>query len=273
MAAALGLLCCANSLLSPRTGVGARYPWVDGGVIDRAPLAEAAGEPWQHESHDSMPDLRTDTAIAVRLLSPTDTEGFPREAAWETAPPIRFDTDWQGKNADSGRGTEVRLLWMPEFLYLRFDARYRTITVFPDAEASGRRDHLWDRDVCEVFLQPDASVPRAYKEFEVAPNGFWIDLDIAPGETHDLTSGLWRRVNVDQQKKRWRAELALPMKSLVARFDPSVVWRVNFYRVEGEAEPRFYSAWRPTGTPRPNFHVPEAFGGLVFTEAASKIRR
>jgi len=51
-----------------------------------------------------------------------------------------------------------------------------------------------------------------------------------------------------------------------------VVWRVNFFRVEGATEPRFYSAWRPTNTPKPNFHVPEAFGALVFTDAASKIR-
>jgi len=46
---------------------------------------------------------------------------------------------------------------------------------------------------------------------------------------------------------------------------------VNFYRVEGAAEPRFYSAWQPTGTPAPNFHVPEAFGELVF--AASPLPR
>jgi alpha-galactosidase len=34
--------------------------------------------------------------------------------------------------------------------------------------------------------------------------------------------------------------------------------------VEGATEPRFYSAWRPTGTAVPNFHVPEAFGQLIF---------
>jgi len=32
-------------------------------------------------------------------------------------------------------------------------------------------------------------------------------------------------------------------------------------------EPRFYSAWSPTMTPTPNFHVPEAFGHLVFRES------
>jgi alpha-galactosidase len=202
-----------------------------------------------------------------------DAEGFPLDTSWETAPPVSFCADWQGKNPDSGRETQVRLLWTPEFLFLRFDAWYRDITVFPDAEANGRRDYLWDRDVCEAFLQPDLSDSRKYKEIEVAPNGFWIDLDIAPGEKHDLQSGLRRRVSIDAERRQWRAALILPMKSLTERFDPSIVWRANFYRVEGASEPRFYSAWQPTHTPQPNFHVPQAFGGLVFTEAASKIRR
>jgi alpha-galactosidase len=220
----------------------------------------------------NMSDIRTDTAFAVRMVGVADVEGFPPERAWETAPPVCFNADWQGKNADRQRETEVRLLWNPEFLFLRFDARYRSITVFADAEPSGRRDGLWDRDVCEVFLQPRGSNPNCYKEIEVAPNGFWIDLEIAPGEKRDLRSGLRRRVNIDEQTKQWHAVLALPTESMVKRFEMPVVWRVNFFRVEGAAEARFYSAWRPTNTPKPNFHVPEAFGALVFTEAASKIR-
>lgn len=218
-----------------------------------------------------MADIRTDTAFAVRMPGAVDAEGFPLERAWETAPPVCFSADWQGKNADRQRETQVRLLWNAEFLFLRFDARYRSITVFADAEPSGRRDELWDRDVCEAFLQPPGSAARAYKEIEVAPNGFWIDLDIAPGEKRELQSGLRRRVNIDKAQRQWHAVLALPMKSLVAQFEMPAVWMVNFFRVEGAAEPRFYSAWRPTNTAVPNFHVPEAFGALVFTDAANKI--
>ena len=58
----------------------------------------------------------------------------------------------------------------------------------------------------------------------------------------------------------------LPMKSLTAHFDPKDVWRANFFRIEGEKEPRFYSAWSPTHSPRPNFHVASAFGTLTFRE-------
>jgi alpha-galactosidase len=218
-----------------------------------------------------MADIRTDTAFAVQMVGAADAEGFPPERAWETAPPVCFSADWQGKNPDKRRETEVRLLWNPEFLFVRFDARYRSISVFADAEPSGRRDQLWDRDVCEIFVQPCGSYRGCYKEIEIAPNGLWIDLEIAPGEKRDLGSGLRRRAQIDEQMKQWRGILALPMKSLAARLEMPAVWRVNFFRVEGAEEPRFYSAWRPTHTATPNFHVPEAFGALVFTEAASKI--
>jgi alpha-galactosidase len=204
------------------------------------------------------------TAVAVQMLEPPDVDGFPTQSSWEVSAPARFNADWQGKSADPERETEVRLLWTPEWFHLRFRARFREITVFSDAEPNGRRDQLWDRDVAEVFLQPDPSHLRCYKEFEVSPNGFWIDLDIAPGEKHDLKSGLRRRVILNEADKAWVAELALPMKCLVDRFDPKATWKVNFYRVEGATEPRFYSAWQATRTPAPNFHVPEAFGELVF---------
>jgi alpha-galactosidase len=214
------------------------------------------------ESTSSVRD--TGTVTAVQFKGRTDASGFPAAEEWENAPAIRFHQDWQGKNDDLLRETEARLLWTRDTLYLRFLARYRSITVFGDAEPDGRRDQLWDRDVVEVFLQPAGSDPRCYKEFEVSPNGFWIDLDIGPGKKQDLKSGLKRCTSVDKKSKIWKAELALPMTSLTARFDPARDWRVNFYRVEGPKEPRFYSAWKPTGTLVPNFHAPECFGELVF---------
>jgi hypothetical protein len=212
------------------------------------------------------------TAVATRLTGALDPGGFPAASSWETAAPFRFHWDWQGKNSDPERETEVRLLWTPETLFLRFRAKYRVITVFADAEPNGHRNHLWDRDVAEVFLQPDPSQLRRYKEFEVSPNNFWIDLDIAPGGNHDLKSGLRRRVVMNEAAKTWVAELAIPMKSLVERFDPTAEWHVNFYRVEGAEEPRFYSAWQPTKTPSPNFHVPQEFGELIF-EAGGKQKK
>ena len=206
------------------------------------------------------------TVTALRLTEKPDADGFPQKSAWETAPPVRFDQDWQGQNADAGRATEVRLLWTPETLFLRFLANYRDLNLYLDAREDGWRDKLWDRDVAETFLQPDSSDPLKYKEFEVAPNGFWIDLDVSHGAIQELYSKLRRRVVQNSSAKTWTAELAIPMRSLTSSFDPNHPWRVNFYRIEGKTEPRFYSAWSPTYSPQPNFHVPAAFGRLTFRD-------
>ena len=183
---------------------------------------------------------------------------------WNNADPVSFCSDWQGKDPDPARNTEVRVLWSQRMLHLRFECRYRELFMFEDCDPNGRRDHLWDRDVAEAFLQPDPSKDGFYKEFEVSPNGMWIDLDIFPAGRADLKSGLQRSVMLQEGSRTWIAELAIPMKSLTAHFDPAAVWRANFYRVEGKKEPRAYLAWQPTNTPRPNFHVPSAFGRLRF---------
>lgn len=209
-----------------------------------------------------------EAAIAARLKDPLGADGFPLAAEWNAAPVVRFNADWQGLNSDPQRETQVRLLWSPDALFLRFEARYRTITVFADSDPNGRRDQLWDRDVAEVFLQPDSSDPLQYKEFEVGPNGMWIDLELSHGQKRNLASGLRRRTTIDKASGAWTAELVLPMKSLTSHFDPTASWRVNFFRVEGPSEPRFYSAWRPTGTAQPDFHVPSVFGKLIFAERA-----
>ena len=220
------------------------------------------------------------TITSHRISNTIPLDACNPAAEWSSTPSIAFCADWQGRNPDPARQTEVRVLWRPRTLYLRFVCRYRELFVFDDSEPSGRRDKLWDRDVAEVFLQPELSQPRHYKEFEVSPNGMWIDLDIGPrpkgtcndaaGDSEpagprDLQSGLSRSVWLNQEERIWTAELAIPMKALTANFDPAASWRANFYRVEGRREPRFYSAWQPTKTPQPNFHAPEAFGSLRFT--------
>lgn len=212
-----------------------------------------------------------DTVSGLRIPREISLDARHPAPEWATATPVMFCMDWQGRNPDPARTTEVRVLWTPATLYLRFACRYRGMFVFEDSDANGRRDHLWDRDVVEAFLQPDPSRPRHYTEFEVSPNGMWIDLDIAPREIYpegrkDLNCGLARSVWLDSEQRTWAAELAIPMKGLTANFDPAAVWRANFYRVEGPREPRFYSAWQPTKTAEPNFHVPTAFGKLRFRE-------
>lgn len=236
----------------------------------------------EHQAERSYPDLAvklvflqygvrpeghiTETATAKRVRRDIRLNAAEPAEEWQGAQALRFSSNWQGKNPDAELETEVRLLWSPDVLYLRFVCRYHELFLFADSEPNGRRDHLWDRDVAEAFLQPEVSPRRNYREFEIAPNGMWIDLDITPSGLRDLKSGLQRSVHLNKNEKIWAAEMAIPMKSISPSFDPAHVWGANFYRVEGRTEPRQHLAWQPTHTPEPNFHVPEAFGKLRFVE-------
>jgi alpha-galactosidase len=215
----------------------------------------------QNTPQDATPSAEI---IATHIRQEIRLDAAHPEVEWQSASPIVFCADWQGNNPDPGRETEVRVLWSTETLYLRLECRFRELLLFADAEANGRRDHLWDCDVAEAFLQPDPSRERYYREFEISPNGMWIDLDIFPGGRVDLQSGLQRAVHLDHVARTWAAEMAIPLRALTPEFNPQAIWRANFYRVEGMEEPRTYMAWQPTRTPQPNFHVPSAFGKLRF---------
>jgi alpha-galactosidase len=198
--------------------------------------------------------------IAARLQNRLGPEGLPDAHDWNSASPVAFCADWRGRNPDPQRETELRLLWSPEYLFARFRCRYRSIYVYEGAQ--GRRDRLWLRDVAEIFIQPEPHEVRRYREFEISPNGDWLDLDIAPGQKLILECDLKTRVAVDAPARIWTAELGIPIEKLTRRFDPEVSWRANVFRIEGKKPSRFYSAWQPTHTPEPNFHVPECFAEL-----------
>jgi hypothetical protein len=202
-----------------------------------------------------------DRVIAVKLEA-LGRDGLPAPSAWDKAPPVAFCWDWRGEHADSQRETQVRLLWSSDHLFVQFFCRYREIYVYEGGNT--RRDQLWLRDVAEVFIRTGADETRHYKEFEISPNGDWLDLDISQGAKSHLFSDLKSRVAVDPDIHVWRAELAIPVNCLTTAFDSGEIWRLNLFRIEGKEPGRFYSAWQPTRTTRPNFHVPERFGELHF---------
>lgn len=221
---------------------------------------------------NNAPQCGSSTGEVVAIYIAHDLKLDARNPAqeWQHASAVSFCSDWQGKNPDPTRETRVRVLWSDRVLYLRFESHYRELFLFEDSDANGRRDHLWDRDVAEAFLQPHPSRERYYREFEISPNGMWIDLDIFPRGLADLKSGMQRSVFLNQESHTWAAELAIPFSALTSHFDPAAVWHANFYRIEGTKEPRTYLAWQPTHTPEPNFHVPSAFGTLRFEPSPAK---
>jgi alpha-galactosidase len=200
--------------------------------------------------------------IASQVKTSPLEERLPNPYDWAEASSICFCHDWCGRNEDLQRQTEVRILWSFNFIFIQFQCRYRELFVFEDQ--NNRRDELWLRDVAEIFIQTGADEIGNYREFEISPNGDWLDLDIAPEKKTHLAWSIESRVLVNPKTKTWTAEMAIPMSNLAPAFHPSEIWKINLFRIEGSEPDRFYSAWQPTHTAKANFHVPACFAELWF---------
>ena len=159
-------------------------------------------------------------------------------------------------------------MWSDTALYVRFDAsQSEPLVVSEKADLTKKIRRLWDRDVCEIFIAPDASLRNKYFEFEIAPNGEWIDLGIevaypARKTDWDYKSGMTSAAKIEKAKVVMA--IKIPFASLGKTPKAGDVWLCNLFRCVGKDPARGYLAWQPTETEKPNFHVPEKFGEFRF---------
>jgi hypothetical protein len=134
---------------------------------------------------------------------------------------------------------------------------------------SSKTRGLWDRDVCEIFVAPNRDEPRKYFEFEIAPNGEWIDLGVYQKPDERVTDWDYRSGMQSSSKiERGKITMAIkvPWKAFGKTPKTSDVWLGNLFRCVGSGATRGYLAWQPTKTPEPAFHAPEAFGEFEFVQ-------
>ena len=187
---------------------------------------------------------------------------------WVHADAIQMDHYWSGEPAPESRHAEARLLWSNKALHIRFVGNQaEPLIVSNKPQTEKKTMGLWDRDVCEIFIAPDPQMVEKYFEFEVAPTGEWLDAAI------DLTSG---RRETDwgfhsQMTTAAKIEndcvtmaMRIPWNHSIHQPQHGERWRVNLFRCVGKDPNRGYLSWRATHTPEPLFHVPKAFGWLVF---------
>lgn len=210
------------------------------------------------EAQPEVPDtLPVAFAGAVKQVG---ADGFPLASQWADAPTTFFRHDWQGKTLAGPQSTRVQLLRGANELYLRFLCKYEALSTHDRAGSATDIWPLWERDVVEVFLQsPDRAGLKSYREVEVAPNGLLLEIAVEASGKKRINGESRAKAHIDAKNKVWTAELAVPMRGAEDG------WRLNLFRVESQGKDRVYSAWSPTNTATPDFHVPAAFGRLLPT--------
>jgi uncharacterized protein (DUF362 family) len=230
---------------APDTGAGgatAKTAGSDGGADDDA-------HPIMHAKHVE------DGTIAIDGVT---------DATWNGVAPVSFDTDWSG--AKTTTSTRVRAAWSKSALYLLWELEGAGIAVDATRPVKTEREKLYEEDCVELFFTPDPAQRTKYFEVEVGPLGHFFDLavdrktnksDIAWSSQPEIAT------KVDREHHRATIEVALRAPEIVHALESGKRLPFALYRMEGKA-PRLYLAWSPTKTAKPNFHVPDAFGTLLF---------
>jgi hypothetical protein len=206
--------------------------------------------------------------FAEYVETPIGVDDFDNEG-WQRCRPVTIAHEWSGEPAPIERHAEVRICWSNQALHVRFVGNQHEPLVVSAAPQTDRKTlGLWDRDVCEIYIAPNADEPWRYFEFEAAPTGEWVDLSIvltAEGRhtDWDFYSGLTVASKVSASQVT--VGLRVPWSSSIPKPKVNERWLINLFRCVGPEAPERYLAWRPTKTPEPNFHVPEAFGPLDFS--------
>jgi len=187
---------------------------------------------------------------------------------WAECWPVMIAHLWSGVRAPVKRYAEARICWSNEALHVLFVCnQHEPLVVSAEPRTDRKTLGLWDRDVCEIFVAPNPQTPERYFEFQGAPTGEWVDLGIVVTPTGretdwDYSSGMKAAANVAANEVR--IGISIPWSASIPKPDRGDLWLVNLFRCVGPEAPFRYLAWRPTYTPEPAFHVPEAFGELRF---------
>ena len=216
-------------------------------------------------SRDATPQRAEPGVItSVEMASDVALTASLSASHWVDVPPVTLDRDYLGA-AIAGRPTQVRSRWTRTHLYLLYTCPYDTLYLKSSPDVSAETPKLWNWDVAEAFIGWDTANIARYKEFQVSPQGEWVDLDIDRANASAQQGMAWNSgfevmARVDEAARVWYGEMKIPFASIDPRApEPGRTLRAGLYRIAGP-DPRTFYAWQPTG--QRNFHVPEAFGTL-----------
>ena len=207
----------------------------------------------------SMPLPVMRAAHTARDFAPDGKLDAPE---WRQAAPVRLEYQSNTAAARPELSTTVRALWSADFLYLAYECPFTKLATF-DPPQNDERIGLWDRDVVEAFIGADSEKAAHYTEYEWAPNGERLDLDVDLPDKKDFawSSGMESVASIDESAHVWRVEIRIPMKSLAAAPPASGArWRINLFRHD-TANSGFLAF---SLTLANTFHMPEKFGWLEF---------
>ena len=147
----------------------------------------------------------------------------PTTDFWRGIPGVVIENSILGPPKPALR-SEVRSRWTGSHIYFLFIGPYESLYLKPGPDTEQETYRLWEWDCFEVYLGADFENINRYREFQMSPQGEFLDLDIdasrpRPGHSDERLwdSGMKVKARIDKAKKIWYGEMRIPIAAVDQR--------------------------------------------------------
>lgn len=206
-------------------------------------------------------------------VDPTDAMAVDKAFAGVVPHPIDC-CNWPGQFAYAPQ-VAFRMFHTGDYLMLRFDVAER----WTMARVEEDNGEVWTDSCVEFFIAPDES--SCYYNFECTCIGrlligFNERGQAAEHAAPETLASVLRTPSLGSEpfaeregESRWSVVLAIPPEALFRH--ELKAWsglraRANLYKCGDKLSQPHFLSWRPIVAPKPNFHLPEFFEQIKFSE-------
>jgi len=229
-----------------------------------------------------MMDVKQPQTIQVSRL----TESMQVDADWEKPPwqPVKpLDIrHFMGERPDHYPKVQAKIAFDDQYIYTIFQVKDRYVRAITTEPAGP----VWEDSCVEFFFTPGIDTSHGYFNIEVNCIGTVLFRHQRAPEQNIrfLGSQDFQRIHIAQSLPReiidperteaitWTVELAFPLDILphyhqpVTKPAPGVTWRANFFKCADRTSHPHWLTWSYIESDTPDFHRPDYFGMLEFTD-------
>ncbi|NND34629.1 MAG: carbohydrate-binding family 9-like protein [Saprospiraceae bacterium] len=209
-------------------------------------------------------------------------KSIPIDAKWNKAPWNSIKSlqikNYMGDKPKHIPAVEAKLAYDDEAIYVIFRVADRYVR----AVRTNNQEGVFKDSCVEFFFSPEEHSDNGYFNLEMNCGGTMLfhhqvkprtdskhisDEDIDKIQVaHSLPKTVDPEITAPTV---WTVEYRIPFEILTKYHDleaptAGTVWRGNLYKCADETSHPHWLTWAPIDFPRPNFHLPEFFGTLIF---------
>jgi hypothetical protein len=219
----------------------------------------------------------TATYNVTRLTESMQIDGIWDKPQWQNIQAVDIN-NYMGEIPKFRPSVQAKMMYDNENLYVIFRVQDRFVRCITK-EYNGP---VWEDACAEFFFAPDTSSPGRYFNLEMNCGGTPLmhynlvprkeSIPLEPEDIRKIAISHTLPQVIDPEMTEpvtWILEYKIPLELLekyapVTRPKKGVTWRANFYKIAENNSNPHYITWSVVENDKPDFHLPQYFGTIVF---------